>query len=69
MPFTPDQALERARQLAPAYGLTDVQLPSGDFFASALNGIEACEGYLAANPELATPSPYPKPVAAPVVEP
>jgi len=69
VPLTLDQALERARALAPSYGLSEVQLPSGAIYASILNGVEVCQAFIETYPELAAPSPWVGLVTTTVVEP
>lgn len=69
MPYTDEQAVERARALAPLYGLSEEQLPTGAVFSSTLNGVEACQKFIEAYPQLETPGPQVQLVPAPTVEP
>jgi hypothetical protein len=68
VPISNDEAAAIAEGIGRARGLRPGQLPPGDQFAEALNGMEECAGFIARVEHSRAPSPLPKYFPVPVVE-
>jgi len=55
-PYTDETALEYAKQVGPAFGLGDAQLPTA-ILAGVLNGLEEVRAVLDAIPQAESPAP------------
>jgi hypothetical protein len=68
VPISKDEAAAIADGIGRARGLRPGQLPPGDQYAEALNGMEECAGFIAQVGQPRAPFPLPKYVPVPVVE-
>jgi hypothetical protein len=68
VPISNDEAAAIAEGIGRARGLRPGQLPPGDQFAEALNGMEECAGFIERVGQPRAPFPLPKYVPVPVVE-